>query len=142
MDKRTSQSLGRNHPGKVGQQSAIYWNSLGLLCLFRNKTVLFFKIESWKFQHLFEINFGKPRKISTPLAHSDNCYFHPFCRLSHWVEILWSFTKVCYKRLLKVSWTIKKFHSKKKKFRPLSILKQKRFVFLTQFSVKVLRYTR
>ena len=54
MDRRTSQSLGQNHPGKFGQQSAIYWNSRGLLCFFRNKTVLFFKIESWNFQHLFE----------------------------------------------------------------------------------------
>ena len=49
---------------KLGQQSAICCNSLclfrdnGLNCIFfRNKTFLFFKIESWNFQHLFEKEF-------------------------------------------------------------------------------------
>ena len=45
----------QNLPGKLGQQSAICWNSLGLFkdyslnnIFFWNKTFLFFKIESWK----------------------------------------------------------------------------------------------
>ena len=51
---------------KLGQQSAnaIWWNSLGLFrdfglnyIFFRNKTFLFFKIESWICQHLFEKEF-------------------------------------------------------------------------------------
>ena len=46
---------------KLGQQSAICWNSLSLLetmaYFFSNKTFLFFKIESWNFQHLFEKEF-------------------------------------------------------------------------------------
>ena len=46
---------------KIGTANAICWNSLGLFrdyslnyIFFRNKTFLFFKIESWNFQHLFE----------------------------------------------------------------------------------------
>ena len=46
---------------KLGQQSAICWNSLCLFrdyglyrIFFRNKTFLFFKIESWNFQDLFK----------------------------------------------------------------------------------------
>ena len=53
--------MNQNLPGKLGQQNAICWNSLGLFrdyglnfFFFRNKTFLFFKIESWNFQHLFE----------------------------------------------------------------------------------------
>ena len=49
---------------KLRQQSAICWNSLALFrenglnyIFFRNKTFLFFKIESWNFQQLFEIEF-------------------------------------------------------------------------------------
>ena len=41
----------------------------GNFYFFRNKTFLFFKIESWTFQVHFEIYFGKPCKISTQ---SDN----------------------------------------------------------------------
>ena len=46
---------------KIRIANAICWNSLVLFrdyglhhILFRNKTFLFFKIESWNFQHLFE----------------------------------------------------------------------------------------
>ena len=49
---------------KIGTANTICWNSLGLFrdyglnhILFRNKTFLFFKIESWNFQHLFEKEF-------------------------------------------------------------------------------------
>ena len=45
----------------------------------------------------------KPYKISTHSAHSDNCYFHFFCRLSEWVEIFWGFTDFFFKQMLKVS---------------------------------------
>ena len=51
-------------PLKIGTANAICWNSLGLFrdyglnhIFFRNKTFLFFKIESWNFQHLFEKEF-------------------------------------------------------------------------------------
>ena len=46
---------------KIGTENAIWWNSLGLFrdyglnyIFFRNKTFLFFKIESWNLQHLFK----------------------------------------------------------------------------------------
>ena len=49
---------------KIGTANAICWNSLGLFrdyglnyIFFSNKTFLFFKIESWNFQHLFEKEF-------------------------------------------------------------------------------------
>ena len=49
---------------KIRTASAIFWIYLGIFrdyglknIFFRNKTFLFFKIESWNFQHLFEIEF-------------------------------------------------------------------------------------
>ena len=49
---------------KIRTASAIFWNYLGIFrdyglknIFFRNKTFLFFKIESWNFQHLFEKEF-------------------------------------------------------------------------------------
>ena len=49
---------------KIRTTSAIFWNHLGIFrnydlnyILFRNKTFLFFKIESLNFQHLFEKEF-------------------------------------------------------------------------------------
>ena len=49
---------------KIGTVNAICWNSLGLLrdhglnyIFFRNQTFLFFNIETWNFQHLFEKEF-------------------------------------------------------------------------------------
>ena len=56
----------------------------------------------------------KPHKISTHLAHSDNCYFHVFYRLSDWVEISrgsrHSFSNRCWKFQLSIF--KKKFLSK------------------------------
>ena len=49
---------------KIGTANSICWRSLGLFrdydlnhIFFRNKTVLFFKIESWNLQHLFKREF-------------------------------------------------------------------------------------
>ena len=49
---------------KIRTASAICWKYLGIFrdyglnhIVFRNKTFLFFKIESWNFQHLFEKEF-------------------------------------------------------------------------------------
>ena len=62
--------------GKIETASAIFRDYLGMFreqgqknIFFRNKTFLFFKIESWNFQQLFEKIFMKPHKISTQ---SDN----------------------------------------------------------------------
>ena len=71
---------------------------------------MFFKIECWNFQHLFEKeNFVKSHKIS---IHSDNFYIQFFYLLSDWVEILWnSFSNICWKfqhSILKKSFISKK----------------------------------
>ena len=54
----------QNRRWKLGQQSANCWNYLGLFrdydfdhILFKIKTFLFYKIENWNFQHLFEKEF-------------------------------------------------------------------------------------
>ena len=82
--------LQQNLPGKLGQQSTICWNSLGLsrdyglnYIFFGNKTVLFFKIESWNFQHLFEKRFRET---------SQN--FNSFSSFRHF---LFSFFLLCIK---------------------------------------------
>ena len=90
---------------KIGTANAICWNSLGLFrdygldhIFFRNKFLLFFKIKSSNFQHLFEKEFHETSQNS---AHSDNFCF--FFLLSDWVEILWGFTSFFFKEMLKVS---------------------------------------
>ena len=64
----------------------------------KNKSFLFFKIESWNSPETFTIclkmNF-EPHKVST---HSDNCYLHFFSWLFDWVEILWDFRKFILNR--------------------------------------------
>ena len=79
----------------------------------------------------------KPHKLSTHLAFSDNCYFHLFYQLSDWAEILQGFMKFNFKMNLKVSAFYlekqKSFISKKKIFGPLSISKQKSFVYWLNF---------
>ena len=60
--------------------------------------LVFFKIESWNFQHQFENNFLQLHKVSTHsvLQYLDNFYFHFFYSLSDWVEILWGFIKYIF----------------------------------------------
>ena len=85
-------------------------------------------------------NFVKPHKISTHSAHSDNYYFHFFYQLSNWVEIFWSFTKFFFEQMLKVSAFYlekqKSFIPKKIFFWPLSISKQKNFVYWPNFQLR------
>ena len=93
--------LCQNLPGKMGQQSAICWNSFGL---FRDYGLnynflgiiffMFFKIESWNFQHLFEISISwtlvKFQLIQTNIQ---TTFFYGEKKLFEWAEILWGFTK-------------------------------------------------
>ena len=62
--------------------------------LFRYKTFLCFKIQSWNFQKLFEIEFCERNRIFL---------FIFLYQLSDWVEILWGFTISFFKEVLKVS---------------------------------------
>ena len=77
--KMTPHVSAQNLPRKLGQQSAICWNSLGL---FRDYGI----------NHIF----------STHSAYSNNPYFNFICPLSDWVEILWGFTKFFFKPMLKI----------------------------------------
>ena len=122
-------SLDQNLCKKLGLQSAICWNSLGLFKdysqnhLFLEIELFCYKIEGWKFQHLFEKKnswqlyvkwsflttglvarriyadhcFAKLHDISqnfNSFSKSDNFHFHFFYLLSDWVEILWGVTKL------------------------------------------------
>ena len=59
---------------KIGSVNKVflfwYWLPLNFF-FFRNNLFLFYKIESWNFQHLFKKNFLKPHKI---LTQSDKWY--------------------------------------------------------------------
>ena len=57
---------------KIRTATAIFWNYLGIFrdyglknILFRNKTFSFFKVESWNFQHLFEIGFRETSQVKS-----------------------------------------------------------------------------
>ena len=79
----------------------------------------------------------KPHTISSDSAHSDNCYFQFFHLLSDWVEILWGFMKFFFQKMLKISDFYlekqKSFIPKRMFFKPLSISKQKSFVYWLNF---------
>ena len=78
----------------------------------------------------------KSHKIPTHSTHSDNCNFHFFYWLSDWVEILWGCTTFYSNRLWKFQLfilKIKKVLFQKKKFKPLSISKQKSFDYWPDF---------
>ena len=64
-------SRSQNLPGKLGQQSAICWNSLGL-----------FRQRAETFSICLKNIFMKPRNISIHSAHSENFYYHFFYLLS------------------------------------------------------------
>ena len=84
---------------KIRTARAIFWNYLGIFrdyglknILFRNKTFSFFKVESWNFQHLFEIEFPETSQNFNSFSLFRQLLFSFFLyRLSDWVEI-WGLT--------------------------------------------------
>ena len=75
---------------KIRSASAIFWSYLGKFrnyglrnIFFRNKTFLFFKIESWNFQHLFEIEFRETSQS-----------FNSFSSFSSFRQLLFSFFSI------------------------------------------------
>ena len=90
----------QNLHGKSGQQSPICWNSLGLFSDNGQNYIsfLFFKIESWKFQHLFEKELHETSLIQFIKTISISIFFYTL--KSDWVEIL--FTKFFFKQMLKI----------------------------------------
>ena len=108
---------------KIRTANAIFWISLCKFrdygqkkLFFRNETFLFFKIESWNFQHLFEIEFRET---------SQN-----FNSFSSFRQLLFSF----FLSVVWLSWNFVRFHEIPFsnwfwKFQ-LSILKNKKVLFL------------
>ena len=82
---------------------------------------MFFKIESWNFQHLFEIEFREASQNFNSFSSFYNCYFPFFYQLSDWAEILQGFMKFNFKLNLKVS----AFYLEKQK----SFIPKKKFFF-------------
>ena len=106
---------------------------------FRNKTFLFFKLESWNFQVQFEIKIRESSQNFNSFSFFRQLLFpFFFYQLSDWVEILWGFTKFNFKLNLKVSAFYlerqKSFIPKKKIFLAVVNIKTKNLCLLTQFS--------
>ena len=99
--------LDQNLHWKLGQQAPSFGTILAYLETTHGLKYYFLscfsRLKAETFSICWKKNFGKPHKISTHSAHSDNCYFHFFYRLSDWVEILWGFTKFFFKQKLKIS---------------------------------------
>ena len=117
----------QNLPGKLVQQSALCWNSLGLFrdyslnnIFFRNKTVLVFKIESCNFQHLFEKEFRETSQNFNSFSSFRQFLFSFFLSV---VWLSWNFVRF-HEILFQtdaesfsfLSWKTKKFYSLKKSF--------------------------
>ena len=92
---------------KIETAHAIFWMYLGgtakKIFFFRNKTFLFFKIESWNFQVQFEIKFRETSQNLNKFSLFRQLLFSFFYRMSDWVKILWGFTKFFFKQMLKIS---------------------------------------
>ena len=95
-----------------GLRTILAYCETWLRLYFRNKTFLFFKIESWNFQHLFEKEFHET-------SQNFKSIIHPWkLKLSEWaelVEILWGFTKFLFPKDAEtfsfLSWKTKKKYS-------------------------------
>ena len=101
---------------KLGQQSAICWNSLSLLeTMSSNKTFLFFKIESWNFHHLFEKEFCEISQNFNSFS-SFKQFSFPFFLSVVWLS--WNFVRfheILFHTIAEsfsfLSWKTKKFYS-------------------------------
>ena len=118
----------------------LFWNWQRLkISFFRNKTFLFFKIESWNFQVQFEIEFRETSQnfnsIRQPIKkdENNNCLNKlnelKFCEVSQNSISNWT-----WKFQLSILKNKKVLFLKKKFFKPLSISKQKSFVYWLNFS--------
>ena len=83
--------LWQNLHWKLGQQAPSFGSILAYLDnldnaafsnIFSRVKRLFFKIESWNFQHLFEREFWEASQDFNSFSSFIYCYFHFFCRLS------------------------------------------------------------
>ena len=107
---------------KLGQQSAICWNSLGLFrdyglshVFFRNKTFLFFKIESWNFHVQFKIKIRATSQNFNSFSLFRQLLFSCFLSV---VWLSWNFARfreiqfqIETESFSLLSWKTKKFYS-------------------------------
>ena len=118
---------------KIRTASAIFWIYLGILYL--ETTGYFLGLKLLVFQ-------DRKQTLSTCLKLKLIQTIVVFNQLSDWVEILWGFTQLIFKQMLKVSFFYlekqKSWIPKKIFLKPLSISKQKKLCLLTRFSKKVL----
>ena len=117
----------------------MFWYWLGPKNIFfRSKTFLFFKIESWNFQNRFEKEFRKTSQSFNSIRQhiekneNNNCLNKmnelKFC------EVSWnSFSNRFWKFQLSILKNRKILFLKKLFFKPLSISKQKSFVYWLNF---------
>ena len=75
---------------KIRTANSIFWISLGIFrdyslknIFLGNKTFLCFKIESWNFQHVFEIEFFE--------TYSGHCQYQKQKRFVYWLNFQWRF---------------------------------------------------
>ena len=71
--------------------------------IFRNKTFLFFKIESWNFQHLFETEFRETSQNFNSIRQPIEKMKITIVWISCMSWNLWGSTKFYFKQILKVS---------------------------------------
>ena len=108
LEKPQGKTVAENWDHKVpsvGTILAYLGTTAWIIFFFKNKTFFVFQDRKLK---LFE------KEISTHLAYSGNFYFHFFYRLSHWVKILWGFTRFFFKQMGEsfsfLSWKTKTFY--------------------------------
>ena len=103
----------------------------GFKIFFSGIKLLFFKIASWNFQHMWNLKNFNSFCLFRQLLFS---FFHQF---SDWVENLRGLMKLSFKQILKVSAFYlekqKSFIHKKSIFRLLPISKQNSFVYWPNF---------
>ena len=118
-------SHNQNLRWKLGQQAPSFGFILGVWLknfFFRNKT-FFFKIESWNFQHLFEIEF-----LETSQNFNSSSLFRQFL-FSFFLSVVWlSWSFVRFHKILTVSAFYLEKHLFLNIFKLFSISKQKSFV--------------
>ena len=121
---------------KIGSVNKVflfwYWQRLKFFFL-RNKTFLFFKLESWNFQNLFEIELCETLQNFNSLSFFRHFFFHFFYWFSDWVEILWnSFSNRFWKFQFSIL-KIKKDLFLEKRLSRCQYKKQKSFVYRPNF---------
>jgi hypothetical protein len=134
------ESLTQNLHWKLGRLTPSFGSILAVWLkkyFFRNKTFLFFKIKSWNFQHLFEMEFCETSQNFNSFSLFRQLLFSFFLSVVRFHEIP---LQNDYESFSFLSWKTKDYIAKKKIFKPLSISKQKSFVYQSNFQWRFCSY--